>query len=315
MLFSKAIMGNNSSIKSVHKTADYLLDVHRYAHSGRLQASGDVQMIFSNYRTFGKIIDFSLDLRPKDIKTKSTHPFFQKIVMSNNLGAFRFLISVCDVNHIHKKLSTPLNCAIDIHNIYMIKELLTHPDIDPNLEGPLLRAINNQAHDIVQMLLDHPHIDPNIIHKHQTPLISAINNNDEQTVTMLLSHPRIDVNLIALSRPTHEIIKSITPLICAIKKGNIPIVQKLLEHPQIDPNHCVAFYHTIIGNSVEIAKMLIDHSQFDVNLTFLSWNFTDGENFLQTAIKHRSFEITKLLVNHPQIYTVSLNSMKTVYGV
>jgi ankyrin repeat protein len=93
---------------------------------------------------------------------------------------------------------TPLHIACEDHTD-IVKELLAHPKIDPNLQGkygrtPLDYACRKRHTHIVKAFLAHPNIDVNIRDKiGQTPLHIACEKGRTEIVKAFLTLPDIDV--------------------------------------------------------------------------------------------------------------------------
>jgi len=112
--------------------------------------------------------------------------------------------------------------------------------------------------DIVKMLLDHPNINPNLLANNLSPLEAAIYNGQTHVVEILLRHPKVDINC-----STEQ---GRTALILACKLQNEEAVKMILNHPnlKLTPYECrtlMGYFHGIAGGlqsdlfKIFIAKM------------------------------------------------------------
>jgi ankyrin repeat protein len=112
-----------------------------------------------------------------------------------------FLISASDVNHQFKDLegATQLWKAAELGCHLAVKEILQHPNIDPNTTHkgtdttPLYIAAYFGHERVVKALLSHPSIQVNSGKGETTPLFMAAQEGREGVVKMLLSCKDVDV--------------------------------------------------------------------------------------------------------------------------
>lgn len=236
---------------------------------------------------------------------------------------------------------TPLMVAILTNNIQIIKLLISHPNIDINLKSkyktkeklsnekvtPLQYAVTNDCKDIVNLLISNPNIDINMTLNYEwekvtyetTLLGIAILNSNIEIIKLLLIHKNINVN----SRIKTDVIDTY-PLALAVKIGNINIVEHLLNNQEIDVNNyhseyqiksdnyyvlekMTALHIAVADNKYEIAKLLLNHPEIDVNIKAISREISPTiyiskeKTALHMAVKKFTNSFTKLLLSHPKI--------------
>jgi len=99
---------------------------------------------------------------------------------------------------------------------------------------PLFVASQEGHEDVVKELLSHPKIDPNKAKKRDgafTPLMIASHYGHADVVKELLSHPKIDPNKAGEGPGAGG-----TPLMIASQNGHADVVKELLADPRVDPN-------------------------------------------------------------------------------
>lgn len=165
-----------------------------------------------------------------------------------------------------------------------------------------------------------------ILSEQEDELHYAILSGNIDLVKSLLEKPETDVNTFAKSSPEdfgfEEFYTSeVSPLFVAIKKHNLEVVKLLVNHPKIDINlgstliyrnrykmtplifalapiiSCDKPVKSEDKNSlIEIAKVLLNHPNIDVNAHFL-----DGTTPFQAAVRENCPEIVELLIDRPEI--------------
>eukprot|EP00092_Neocalanus_flemingeri_P000148 GFUD01000155.1.p1 GENE.GFUD01000155.1~~GFUD01000155.1.p1 ORF type:complete len:183 (+),score=61.40 GFUD01000155.1:254-802(+) len=97
-----------------------------------------------------------------------------------------------------------LRVAVKQGNVIRVEEALGLVGVNPNIKTsrditshtPLTQAVELDRPDIIKLLLSHPAIDPNMKGTDGfTPLTLAITKGSPTIVSMLLSFPAVDVNL------------------------------------------------------------------------------------------------------------------------
>jgi ankyrin repeat protein len=141
-----------------------------------------------------------------------------------------------DINRQHKELkgATRLWKASEQGHAEAVREILQHPNVDPNKTRsetqatPLYIASYHGHRDVVKALLGHPKIQVNLgtIDKHASPLFAAVQQGHEEVVEALLEVTAVDVN-----QPTTE---GITPLFMACSHGHEHISKILLSMDSIN---------------------------------------------------------------------------------
>ena len=112
-----------------------------------------------------------------------------------------FLMSASDVNHHFEDLegATQLWKAAELGCHLAVKEILQHPNIDPNTTHkgtdttPLYTAAYFGHERVVKALLSHPSIQVNRGKKETTPLFMAVQEGREGVVKILLGCKDVDI--------------------------------------------------------------------------------------------------------------------------
>ncbi|VUC30976.1 unnamed protein product [Clonostachys rosea] len=139
-----------------------------------------------------------------------------------------------DLNACHG--CTPLEAAVERDDTAMVKLLLSHPKVNPNIRGhehsPLCNAVRGKRLEIVRLLLERPDTEVNQgcsdSGDYGDALRFAVQLGEILITKLLLRRKDIDVNKSGKHRP---------PLAIAASCGNDEIVSELLSHPKINPNH------------------------------------------------------------------------------
>lgn len=132
-----------------------------------------------------------------------------------------------------------LTIASKYGNVQVVEELLKRSDADPNSDvdwsgsTPLIEAVENGGINLVKLLLNHPLVDPNVQDMYSSTALMRVlydYRNNIDIVKLLLSHPLIDPNVQSKEGLTALILASKK----ASKKGILEEIQALLEHPNIN---------------------------------------------------------------------------------
>jgi ankyrin repeat protein len=147
-----------------------------------------------------------------------------------------FDYSVIDVNYKDENNPTLLHLAILVGKPDIVKLLIEHPNINPNVyDGVWGTPLNSTTHThyrraerICPILLEHPLTDPNAQNNYgKTPLIIFANQNLKYLVELFLNNPKID--------PNCQDGEGDTPLMKVVPYDHRDdIVRLLLNHPKID---------------------------------------------------------------------------------
>ncbi|KAN0074193.1 Ankyrin repeat-containing domain protein [Elaphomyces granulatus] len=131
--------------------------------------------------------------------------------------------------------NTPLMQAANTGSVSVMESLLARDDLDPNIMNswgdralyPSLRL----GCTIVKSLLNHPKIDPNLeVHLNQTGLMCACEIGDLDIVKLFLDREDIDVN-------RQDYISGETALDLAIIFGKLEAIKLLLDRDDLDLNN------------------------------------------------------------------------------
>ncbi|VUC31312.1 unnamed protein product [Clonostachys rosea] len=152
--------------------------------------------------------------------------------------------------------------------VELVRELLSHKEIDPNFHRgfptertPLMRALYcPAATEIIPLFLVREEVEINKVVEYRTPLALAAEKNASPAIEILLKHPGIDVNfcpeqskgankvlrlnrgrnLVPSSKPPFkfclkdEVIHVEPPLLIAALQGNLDAVRSLCADPRVD---------------------------------------------------------------------------------
>lgn len=136
------------------------------------------------------------------------------------------------------ELNARFRTALKQGNVTRIEECLDQEAVDPNMKFaldpsshvPLTQAIEMDRSDIVKMLIAHPKINPNIVgNEGSTPLTLAVAKCSKEMVSMILSLPATDPNL-----KEGGITGGLSSLHLAVMYNNVEILKMLTEDKRID---------------------------------------------------------------------------------
>jgi ankyrin repeat protein len=229
-----------------------------------------------------------------------------------------------DVNtrNLKKKNALYLACIYD--NLEIVKLLLNYENIDLNICPVLHGSCNLNRIEIVKLLLKNEDIDVNVKRGDETALQGACREGHLEIVKLLLEKEDIDVNVrdytdnTALHEACYGGYVEIAKLLINHKNigmntidkeldtcsryNKVAILQFLLEKEGINVNVRAGYFEeTALMNAcekgyIEIAKLLINHKNIDVNLKNNKF-----ETALELALKKGHTEIVNLLINHKTI--------------
>jgi len=250
------------------------------------------------------------------------------------------------LNVVNNNGRTPLYHACVNENISCVNVLVNCPNIDLNRcddngKTPLMVCVNLGNHDYVELLLGlhekiiytehdflvadlvpkyYPNIDDNPININQTDNDgntalhwACYDNCEYNTIWILFGHPKIDVNRVNDDGDT--------PLVVACMVGNLYIIPPLLMHDNIDVNSVTNNYDTLIHlccringpiryscGEKKILEDIIFHPKLDVN----AMNY-DGDTALHIACHDNNYDVTKILLSHPNLDINKPDSVKTIH--
>jgi ankyrin repeat protein len=168
--------------------------------------------------------------------------------------------------------STPLIVAC-IHNQVEIVNLLLAKRgdlglainiVDNSGDNALVSAAFYGYIDIVKLLLDHPDVNPNVVGVYGTALMNGSRGRSPGVVKLLLDHKGIDVNV--RSNSGH----GKTALSEAAYFNSVECAKLLLERHDINVNipdrdGRTAFHHACYEGSSEIIKLILERDNIDPN--------------------------------------------------
>ncbi|KAJ7584529.1 ankyrin repeat-containing domain protein, partial [Mycena floridula] len=165
-----------------------------------------------------------------------------------------------------KDQHTPLSYAAINGHLDIVKILLKHESIDPNIsttKPPLTYAAAYGHLEVLKLLLDSKNVNPNAGDLNQcTALAYAAQVGDTDMVNVLLQRSDIDPNASRIE----------PPLTLAAYKGHLHIVQLLLAQKDIDVNASDSTHITSLGYAAmyghfEIFKILVGEPDIDLSPT------------------------------------------------
>ena len=232
-----------------------------------------------------------------DIEAKSAEKNINKpdsAVYENHFNIIKALLSHPNINpNVYNAGWSTLRWAFSHGDTKIIKELLKNQLIDINETGTngcwtaLMEVSENNRFEIIGTLLAYPNIDPNVQHAFKyTALIRASRNGYLEVVKALLAHPNIDPNV-------QETLNGHTALMTASKNGYLEVVKALLTHPKTDLN-------------VQMKKNILETSVFEAE--------EEGWTAVVYAAKEGHHEIVTALLTHPNIDThIQNNYGQTIF--
>jgi ankyrin repeat protein len=178
----------------------------------------------------------------------------------------QFLAETKDINRQHpeKNGATFLWAAADQGHAAAVREILMHPQVDPNKTrlssrmSPLLIAARQGHEEVVKLLLEHPKIRVNEgSDRGICPLFMATQGGHEEVVKVLVCHQDINVNQATID-------SKITALCKAAQLGHEHIVEILISADDIDVGHVMQDGNVAISTAAtyghsKIIGMLIAH--------------------------------------------------------
>ena len=227
-----------------------------------------------------------------------------------------------------------LQSAASSNNVGSLLMLLNDIDsISDQLWTVLYVAVRDDSMDVVSFLLSHPAMRLNGSDSEgQTLAHIAARWNRDEILKLLVQSGQVDVN----QRDKYQS----TPLTIATELGHLEVVRVLLADPNLQPNLAVkegsALHLSIMKNDLEMLKLLLTDTRFDVNLKntqgftplhicSIRWrpaaakvlcalpsvdvNMQDncGETALSMSVNSRDTEMVTVLLSSPQVDTSTLD--------
>jgi ankyrin repeat protein len=203
------------------------------------------------------------------------------------------LLQDLDLNAVDRG-TTPLQMAIMMNQIEIVRKLLEDPRTNPNGMGPggyppLIIAMVNEQVPIFEMLLEHKDIDVNAqMGKGMRPLVVSVERYNYPMFTALLRHPGIDVNA--------QDDNGRTVTFYAINKGKTKMLKKLLQHPQFNPNiqdaeGVTAIHYAVEKQHLPFVDLILSHKDTDPNI-----EDTRGDSPLLRATYNGDLQILETLL-------------------
>ena len=174
------------------------------------------------------------------------------------------------------------------------------------LVTPLFMASKKGHVEVVKELITHPQIDINRPNSKtgMTPIYIASSKGDVETVNELISHPQIDINL----APRRS---GITPLHAASRMGHVDVVKTLLADQRVNVNQAdmmgatplfiaAAFpsYSDGYDERLEVIKLLLSDPRVDPNQLATA---NGNPNAITVATTMGNLEIVQLFLRCPNV--------------
>ncbi|KAG2430808.1 hypothetical protein HXX76_009784 [Chlamydomonas incerta] len=169
------------------------------------------------------------------------------------------------------KVETALHAAAKGGHVQAVRQLLAHPDVDPNVTArrgftPLHVAAGGGHRAAVRALVADARVDVNAPAKGQaTPLHLAALYGQAGTAAVLLACPRVDVHALTSDPPASSVLHA------AAQSGSGAVVELLLRDRRIDPearegsNGGTALHLAANGGNVEAVSALLADARVDPN--------------------------------------------------
>lgn len=154
-----------------------------------------------------------------------------------------------------------LHYALEKNDLRMLKVILEHPNIDPNLRDihnktPLARTIEKRNLSMLKMVLEHPDTNPNLCSNGFSPLVEACFQQKKQNIGMfgaLFLHPKTRLDIIFKGGKTflHQLLqyRKSSGLDAAIRLSS--------GHTNITPNTVQQVFH-ILNRYPDINLNIVD---------------------------------------------------------
>ncbi|KAK2734512.1 hypothetical protein FQN57_001676 [Myotisia sp. PD_48] len=222
--------------------------------------------------------------------------------IENNAEAANILAGLLEtaVNHFDANGWTALQYAVKRGHENVVRVLLTHELVDPNIHSgltldALLLSVSLKHENITKLLLHRPDMQ---MGDWLTPLILAVLEGAVGIAELLLPH--------------HSDYQINEALLEACSRGKVDIAKLLLQHPSVDINFIdldgsTALIRAVRTNQEQIVKLLLTCEHLDVNyldedrVSFHTPGKTCATSALGIAAKHGNDEMVATLLSHPCI--------------
>lgn len=199
--------GRNSSEYSYKKKSQCLIE---YAISNNQK---DIVNYFNHYLAINNKKPYVPNSRQKEPETPSLRELdlnIEKAIIEDDFESLKKLINKDTINmHFERNGVTPLNTAILIENVEMVKYLLSVPEVDVNLENEVRGYKEFQNYPDKQCKYNIDQVQSAAKSYGDTPLMIAIKSKKKELFQLIMAMPSIDIN--------KESNEKITPLVQAIR--------------------------------------------------------------------------------------------------
>jgi ankyrin repeat protein len=192
------------------------------------------------------------------------------------------------------KKSAFVNYAIEKNDLRMLKVILEHPNINPNLrdfydQTPLMCAIKKRNLLILQMLLGHPNINPNLCSSKILPLVEAgfqesLGAENIGMFETLVRHPKTSFDIISKGGKTilHQLLQYRKTLYSQLSHGHTNITFETMRQVYIILNRCPDI-NLNIADDLQNTPFTICNNQYEfinraalkLEIIRMSCNYTD----------------------------------------
>lgn len=213
----------------------------------------------------------------------------EALLVNSDLQMAKKLLYARDINYFCE-MPEGMECALkalELGDEDLFLHILSIPKIKIN-HRLLFNLLQEDKIQILELIVELPQVDIN--HRtvdHDTLLVMAIKLGKTDFAEKLLARPDLNVN----QKTFNE-----TPLSIAAQTGNIDFINKLLCLKEIDVNTCSLAGDCALLSAAgfpEIVKRLLAHPDINIAITDKK-----GNTALHKAVKANSLETAKLLIEH-----------------
>lgn len=241
-----------------------------------------------------EIVNLLLDnnVNPNQTDSSSFTPLYLAIKLNNPDIMQKILTATgFDIN-----AANQLHLAASRGDSEVISEMLKH-GANPNIkitnneDTPLYIAVHFRKIDVIKTLLSHPNVDPNLKRADgYTPLLTAAYNGDIEILKILLTNDRVDRNVVRVQSNS-------SALMLAAYRGHANIVAELIKDKDVDlkilnTNGETALHLAVSKGHLEVVNLLLKNGM-DPSL-----KNKNGKSAFDLASENQHEDILDILKNH-----------------